>query len=82
MAVPENDTVPNEGSDARFVEQSHLSYAIPYETDLSLEEAFKSVDLSRPLLDSIPRRKSLFFGILSRCPRTTSMRQRNEAHNT
>ena len=63
MAVPENNVPPAEGPDARFVEHSHLSYAIPYETDLSLEDAFKSIDPSRPLVDSIPRRESLFFGI-------------------
>lgn len=63
MAVPENDAPPSEGSEARFVEQSHLSYMIPYETDLNLEEAFETVDLSRPLVESLPRRKSLFFGI-------------------
>lgn len=63
MAVPENDVPPAEGPDARFVEQSHLSYAIPYETDLSLEDTFESVDLSHPLVDSIRRRESLFFGI-------------------
>ena len=63
MAVPENDAAPSDGSEARFVEQSHLSYMIPYETDLNLEEAFKSADLSRPLIESIPSRESLFFGI-------------------
>lgn len=63
MAVPENDLPADEGPDARFIEHSHLSYAIPSETDLNLDDAFKSVDLSRPLLESIPRRKSLFFGI-------------------
>lgn len=68
MAVPENDAPSSEGSDARFVEQSHLSYMIPYETDLNLEEQFKSLDPSRPLIDSIPRRKSLFFGICSSVP--------------
>lgn len=63
MAVPENDAPPSGDSEARFVEQSQLSYMIPYETDLNLEEAFKTVDLSRPLIESIPRRQSLFFGM-------------------
>ena len=63
MAVPEDEVHAGDSPDARFVEQSHLTYAIPYQTDLNLEEAFSSVDPSRPLLDSIPCRKSLFFGI-------------------
>lgn len=65
MAVPENDPQAGEDPDARFVEHSHLSYLIPHETDLSLEDAFKGADTSVPLLDSIPRRKSLFFGMAS-----------------
>ncbi|PKS06426.1 hypothetical protein jhhlp_007174 [Lomentospora prolificans] len=61
MAVPENNLPLAGDSDTRFVEQSHLSYMIPFETDLNLEEAFRDVDASAPLLDSVPRRKSLFF---------------------
>ncbi len=65
MAVPEDDLLSagDSDSDTRFVEQSQLSYIIPFETDLTLEELFKSVDSSAPILDSIPRRKTLFFGI-------------------
>ncbi|SPN96891.1 uncharacterized protein DNG_00411 [Cephalotrichum gorgonifer] len=63
MAVPENNRPPGEveGTDARFVEQSHLTYVIPHETDLDIDEAFQSVDPSVSILDSIPRRESLFF---------------------
>lgn len=73
MAVPEDDLLSagDSDSDTRFVEQSQLSYIIPFETDLTLEELFKNVDSSAPILDSIPRRKTLFFGI---SPSTLSLR--------
>ncbi|CAI4216265.1 unnamed protein product [Parascedosporium putredinis] len=52
MAIPEDELYQARGdSDARFVDQSHLTYMIPFETDLNLEEAFKDVDPSPSVLD-------------------------------
>jgi hypothetical protein len=62
MEVPENDGLA-EDSDARFVEQSYLTYMVPSETNINLEEAFKNSEGSGSLLDAIPKRHSLFFGI-------------------
>lgn len=46
-----------------FVENAFLTYIIPKATNLDLEEAFKDVEDTGALLDSIERRDSLFFGI-------------------
>ncbi|KAF6833731.1 hypothetical protein CPLU01_05329 [Colletotrichum plurivorum] len=44
-----------------FVENAFLTYIIPKATNLDLEEAFKDVEDTGALLDSIERRDSLFF---------------------
>jgi len=61
MAVPENDDLA-EDADARFVEQSYLTYMVPSETNINLEQAFESSEGSGSLLDAIPKRDLLFFG--------------------
>lgn len=77
MAIPEDELYQVRGdADARFVDQSHLTYMIPFETDLNLEEAFKDVDPSAPILESIRRRKSLFFGTSKLTILSTRGRQR------
>ncbi|KAL0936571.1 uncharacterized protein CTRU02_208786 [Colletotrichum truncatum] len=44
-----------------FIENAFLSYMVPKATSLDLEEAFKDVDDTKALFDSIERRDSLFF---------------------
>lgn len=51
-------------ADASFVDSSHLTYLVPAETDLDLKRVFKDADGSaRSILDSIPQRDALFFGV-------------------
>ncbi|KAL6403589.1 hypothetical protein AUP68_12946 [Ilyonectria robusta] len=45
-----------------FAEQSQLTYLIPSESNLNLEEAFKNLEPGKSIFDSIDRRESLFFG--------------------
>ncbi|PHH68842.1 hypothetical protein CDD80_7202 [Ophiocordyceps camponoti-rufipedis] len=44
-----------------FIENSYLSYIIPYETNLDLARAFTTVDASKPFPQSIRQRETLFF---------------------
>ncbi|KOS18968.1 hypothetical protein ESCO_000844 [Escovopsis weberi] len=44
-----------------FVDESYLTYFIPSMTDFDLEAAFSDYDRTRPILDSIPQRSTLFF---------------------
>ncbi|TDZ22293.1 hypothetical protein Cob_v005131 [Colletotrichum orbiculare MAFF 240422] len=59
MAIQDGGREPAVVGD--FVENSFLSYIIPRATNLVLEEAFKDVDDTKALFDSIERRDSLFF---------------------
>jgi hypothetical protein len=45
-----------------FIERSHLTYVVPSRTNIDLEKAFENVDASRPILESIQQRATLFFG--------------------
>lgn len=50
------------GAGSSFTDQSYLTYIIPSETNLNLEEAFKGLQQGESILESIPQRQSLFFG--------------------
>ncbi|PFH58253.1 hypothetical protein XA68_13970 [Ophiocordyceps unilateralis] len=44
-----------------FIEQSYLTYIIPFQTDLDLKGAFDSIDVTKSFPDSVKQRESLFF---------------------
>lgn len=50
------------GGSSSFTDQSYLTYIIPSETNINLEEAFKGLQQGQSILESIPQRESLFFG--------------------
>lgn len=52
----------NSGS---FTDQSYLTYLVPSETDIKLDEAFKGLEQGKSILESIPQRESLFFGTVT-----------------
>ncbi|KPM44663.1 hypothetical protein AK830_g1883 [Neonectria ditissima] len=58
---PEHLTVFTPGVASDFAEQSQLTYLIPSESNLDLEEAFKNLETGKSILDSIEVRESLFF---------------------
>lgn len=60
MAIDEKIREPAAVAD--FIENAFLSYFIPKATNLNLEEAFRGVDDTKALFDSIARRDALFFG--------------------
>lgn len=45
-----------------FTDQSYLTYLVPAETDINLDEAFKGLEQGKTVLESIPQRETLFFG--------------------
>ena len=49
-------------ADSSFLEEALLSYLLPAATDVELEDLFRNIDQSKPVLDSIPRRDAVFFG--------------------
>ncbi|KAK5990428.1 hypothetical protein PT974_08696 [Cladobotryum mycophilum] len=57
--VPEFQ-VTIEPSDS-FVDESYLTYLVPSETDIDLEAALSDHDKTKPILESIPQRDTLFF---------------------
>uniref|UniRef100_L2GIH5 Trafficking protein particle complex II-specific subunit 65 IgD3 domain-containing protein n=1 Tax=Colletotrichum fructicola (strain Nara gc5) TaxID=1213859 RepID=L2GIH5_COLFN len=59
MATNEHRREPPEVEE--FIENAFLTYIIPKATNLNLEEAFKDVDDTQALFDSIERRENLFF---------------------
>lgn len=61
MATNEHRREPPEVEE--FIENAFLTYIIPKATNLNLEEAFKDVDDTQALFDSIERRENLFFGV-------------------
>lgn len=63
MAVPDSREASDPSLD--FLEHSYLTYIIPFETDLNLEQALSSGrDSNKPLFDAIDQREWLFFGML------------------
>ncbi|KAF7551706.1 hypothetical protein G7Z17_g4839 [Cylindrodendrum hubeiense] len=59
--TPEHLTMFAPGTTFDFAEQSQLTYLIPAESKLNLEEAFKNLEPGKSIFDSIERRESLFF---------------------
>jgi hypothetical protein len=59
MAIPRED---DQSSPSDFIENSYVTYIIPFATDLNLEELFNGADDSGADFDSIEQRQSLFFG--------------------
>ncbi|OAA69561.1 hypothetical protein ISF_02831 [Cordyceps fumosorosea ARSEF 2679] len=57
---PPSQALPPDNSGS-FTDQSYLTYLVPLETDINLEEAFKHLDQGKPILESIPQRETLFF---------------------
>ncbi|GJC99676.1 hypothetical protein ColKHC_08502 [Colletotrichum higginsianum] len=60
MAIDEHIQEP--AAVAGFIDNAFLTYFIPEATNLDLEEAFKGVDDTKALFDSIKRRDTLYFG--------------------
>lgn len=58
---PEHLAMFAPGTTFDFAEQSQLTYLIPSESNLNLEEAFKNLEPGKSIFDSIDRRESLFF---------------------
>ncbi|TQV99409.1 hypothetical protein V2A60_004883 [Cordyceps javanica] len=44
-----------------FTDQSYLTYLVPSETDINLDDAFSRLDQDKSILESIPQRETLFF---------------------
>lgn len=63
--LPEHPVMFGPSTTLDFAEQSQLTYLIPSESNLNLEEAFKNLEPGKFILDSIQRRESLFFGRMS-----------------
>ncbi|KDN69854.1 hypothetical protein CSUB01_01382 [Colletotrichum sublineola] len=59
MAI--NEQIREPTAVANFIENVFLTYFIPEATNLNLEEAFKGVDDTKALFDSIKRRDMLYF---------------------
>ncbi|KAJ2974787.1 hypothetical protein NQ176_g5872 [Zarea fungicola] len=57
--IPQGLPGDNSGS---FTDQSYLTYLVPSQTNINLDEAFKFVEPGKSVLESIPQRKTLFFG--------------------
>jgi hypothetical protein len=47
---------------ADFSDRSHLTYFIPSQTSAEVEDVFQDLEQGKPLLESIEKRSSLFFG--------------------
>ncbi|KAH7162803.1 TRAPP trafficking subunit Trs65-domain-containing protein [Dactylonectria estremocensis] len=60
-SLPEHPIMFAPSTTLDFAEQSQLTYLIPSESNLNLEEAFKNLEPGKSILDSIERRESLFF---------------------
>lgn len=78
MAVPTNIEVQN--PDHSFLENSHLTYLVPYATDFQVEDAFSQHDsASKGPFDGIEQREWLFFGtcVLPACSTYPSSHNRS-----
>ena len=52
----------NNDSSLDFAEKSYLTYCVPTQTDLNLDEAFKDIESGRTFLEDLKKRTALFFG--------------------
>ncbi|GJC86997.1 hypothetical protein ColLi_09835 [Colletotrichum liriopes] len=59
MAI--NEQIREPAAVADFIDNAFLTYFIPEATNLDLEEAFKGVEDTKALFDSIKRRDTLYF---------------------
>ncbi|EGX91410.1 hypothetical protein CCM_05568 [Cordyceps militaris CM01] len=57
---PPSQALPRDTSGS-FTDQSYLTYMVPSETDINLEEAFSKLQPGKSLAESIPQRETLFF---------------------
>lgn len=64
MAVPSQpeDAAPDAG-DTVFLEQSHLTYVVPYGTNVDIKETIQSAISQKKPLEDIETRSWLFFGM-------------------
>lgn len=63
MAVPSQiEDVPLEVRDSAFLEQAHLTYIIPFETDFKIKEEITYAISKKQPLEEIESRSWLFFG--------------------
>lgn len=69
MAVPSQleDAAPDAG-DTAFLEQSHLTYVVPYKTGVDIKEEIEDAIAQKKPLEDIETRSWLFFGMHSRNP--------------
>lgn len=63
MAVSEDGSVPM--ADQDFVDRSYLTYIVPFETDLNVEEALRHAKAPGKAIEEIEQREWLFFGMNS-----------------
>ena len=54
--------VISSNASAQFAEQSYLTYCVPTQTELDLEETFADASSAKTLLEQLEQRESLFFG--------------------
>ncbi|TPX07011.1 uncharacterized protein E0L32_011079 [Thyridium curvatum] len=65
MAVAQHEDT--QGGDQDFLQQSHLSYIVPYATDFDIEQVLREgEDSHKALFESIEQRPWLFFGMRQR----------------
>ncbi|KAM3521439.1 hypothetical protein NHJ13051_006237 [Beauveria bassiana] len=57
---PPSQAIPRDNSGS-FTDQSYLTYLVPSDTDINLDEAFSDLGQGKSILASIPRRETLFF---------------------
>ncbi|KAM3514454.1 hypothetical protein MY11210_001898 [Beauveria gryllotalpidicola] len=57
---PPSQAVPRDNSGS-FTDQSYLTYLVPSDTDINLDEAFSDLGQGKSMLASIPQRETLFF---------------------
>ncbi|KAJ4145236.1 hypothetical protein LMH87_004091 [Akanthomyces muscarius] len=58
--LPPSQSLPRDNSGS-FTDLSYLTYLVPSETDIDLDEAFKGLEQGKSILESIPQRETLFF---------------------
>ncbi|KAM3563710.1 hypothetical protein ARSEF4850_002188 [Beauveria asiatica] len=57
---PPSQAIPRDNSGS-FTDQSYLTYLVPSDTDINLDEAFSDLGQGKSILASIPQRETLFF---------------------
>lgn len=62
VAEDPTDVQPSLDSGPGFIDQAYLSYLVPSETNIDVSSVFGSIDRTKPILESIEQRETLFFG--------------------